>query len=294
LAALIALGSGFLGGLSIWAAVMATTTLLQQLFLDQSALDVGLFPFDEVRLIDGSRRLTFLDGIFGFLGRLVSRLGPGYAEQEPRTNRWRWRAGHGQLAVFAGVLATFYVAGLVYSKLPGPNSWYSALYGLLIIMLFGCLLTTGAAFLLDYFRIPLVSTLLAVSFFTWWISGADRYYEVKLSAGLIPPTLEQVAFTSLQPPKKTLVIVTAAGGGIQAAAWTAQVLTGLEQIYGNEFRDSIGVVSSVSGGSVGAMFFLDRWDDLASADTRKKILDNAMESSLEQGAFSSRGWWVCG
>ena len=59
-------------------------------------------------------------------------------------------------------------------------------------------------------------------------------------------------------------MVTAAGGGIQAAAWTAQVLTGLDEIYGKEFSDSIGVVSSVSGGSVGAMFFLDRWDDLAA------------------------------
>ena len=284
------LGIGFGGGVCIWAVVMVATTLLQQLFLDQSALDVGLFPFDEFRLIDRRRRLTFLDGIVAFLARIVSRLGPGYAEQEPTTRRWRWRPGHGQLAIFAGVLSSAYVAALIFSEVPRPNSWYSALYGLLTMMLSICLLTTGAAFLMDFFRIPLVPTLLAVSFFTWWVSDADSYYQVKQPADLRPLTLEQVAFTKLQPPKKTLVVVTAAGGGIQAAAWTAQVLTGLEEIYGKEFSDSIGVVSSVSGGSVGAMFFLDRWDDLASNGACQKIRDNAMDSSLEATAWGWSGW----
>jgi len=56
--------------------------------------------------------------------------------------------------------------------------------------------------------------------------------------------------------KRTLVVVTAAGGGIQASAWTAQVLTGLHERYKNTFTQSIGVISAVSGGSVGVMFFL--------------------------------------
>jgi hypothetical protein len=289
LATLGMLGGGFVGGVCIWVLVMVATTLLQRLFLDQSALDVGLFPFDAFRFIDRKRRLTFLDGIFEFLARIVSRLGPGYSEQEPTTRRWRWRHGHGQLAVFAAVLSSAYVAALIFSEVPRPNSGYSALFGLLTMMLSICLLTTGAAFLLDFFRIPIVPTLLAVSFFTWWISGADSYYQVKQPADLRPLTLDQVAFTR-QPPKKTLVVVTAAGGGIQAAAWTAQVLTGLEEIYGREFSDSIGVVSSVSGGSVGAMFFLDRWDDLASNGACQRIRDNAMDSSLEATAWGWSGW----
>jgi Patatin-like phospholipase len=284
------LGAGFLGGLVVWVVVMLATTLFQQVFLDQSTLDVGLFPFDKVRFIAAKRRLTLLDGIFSSLARFVSRLGPGYARLDPTTHRWRWRPGHGQLAVFAGVLVSAYVAGLFYSEVPRPHSWYSALFGLLIMMLSICIVTTGAAFLLDFFRIPLVLTLLTVSFFTWWVSGADSYYEVTRTADLKPLKLEQVAFTKLQPPKKTLVVVTAAGGGIQAAAWTAEVLTGLVEIYGNEFSDSIGVVSSVSGGSVGAMFFLDRFDDLASDDTRKKIRDYSMDSSLEATAWGWAGW----
>ena len=289
-AILIWLGGGFVGGIIIWVAAMLATTLLQQLFLDQPALDVGLFPFDRLRLINSSRRLTLLDGSFHYLARKVSRLGPGYAEEDPATHRWRWRPGHGQLAIFVAVLSLGYFVALVFWDVPRPNSWYSALFGLLTMMLSGCVLTTGAAFLLDYFRIPLVPTLLTVSLFTWWVSGADSYYEVKESPTSRPLTLQEVDFTKTKQPKKTLVVVTAAGGGIQAAAWTAQVLTGLEEIYGKELRDSIGVVSSVSGGSVGAMFFLDRWDHLASADARQKIRESAMDSSLEATAWGWSGW----
>jgi hypothetical protein len=276
-------------GVGVWVGVMLATTLLQQLFLDQPALDVGLFPFDRLRLIGAGRRLTFLDGLVAFLARSVSRLGPGYAVLDPTTRRCRWRPGHGQLVIFTAVLSSAYLASLVFSDVPRSNSWYSALFGLLTLMLSLCLVTTGAAFLLDYFRIPLVPTLLAVSFFNWWVSGADSYYEVK-PADVRPLTLEQVAFTRLQPAKKTLVVVTAAGGGIQAAAWTAQVLTGLEETYGQEFHDSIGVLSSVSGGSVGALFFLDRWEDLASADALRQVRENALDSSLEATAWGWAGW----
>ena len=167
---LASLSGGFLAGVCIWIAVMLMTTLLQQLFLDQSALDAGLFPFDKLRMVKKNWRLSFLDRLVGFLARSVSRLGPGYAVDDQAAHRWRWLPGHGQLAIFAAVLASAYVFGLFFSELPRPNSWYSALFGLLIIMLLIGVLTTGAAFLLDFFRIPLVPTLLAVSFFTWWIS----------------------------------------------------------------------------------------------------------------------------
>jgi hypothetical protein len=57
--------------------------------------------------------------------------------------------------------------------------------------------------------------------------------------------------------KKTLVVVTASGGGIQAAAWTAKVLTELDQKFPG-LSQSVGLMSSVSGGSVGTMFYLGK------------------------------------
>jgi len=76
-------------------------------------------------------------------------------------------------------------------------------------------------------------------------------------------------------------VVTAAGGGIQAAAWTARVLTGLEETYGKAFADSLRVVSAVSGGSVGTLFYLD-----ARANPSKAV-ENAAGSGL---AATARGW----
>jgi hypothetical protein len=60
------------------------------------------------------------------------------------------------------------------------------------------------------------------------------------------------------------------GGGIQAAAWTAKVLTGLQTqlqtelpgiagVPGRTFADSIALVSSVSGGAHGSLFFLSQY-----------------------------------
>jgi len=57
-----------------------------------------------------------------------------------------------------------------------------------------------------------------------------------------------------RPVGKTLVVVTCPGGGIHAAAWAAHVLEQLDARY-EGFRDSIALISGVSGGSVGTMFY---------------------------------------
>ena len=54
--------------------------------------------------------------------------------------------------------------------------------------------------------------------------------------------------------KTTLVLVTCPGGGIHAAAWASMVLEKLDQRY-IDFADSICMISGVSGGSVGTVFF---------------------------------------
>jgi hypothetical protein len=54
-----------------------------------------------------------------------------------------------------------------------------------------------------------------------------------------------------------MVVVAAAGGGIYSAMWTARVLAGLQEEFGREFSQSIRLISAVSGGAVGAMYFVD-------------------------------------
>ena len=57
--------------------------------------------------------------------------------------------------------------------------------------------------------------------------------------------------------KRTMVVVTTSGGGIQASAWTAKVLANMDAEC-SAFSESIGLVSGVSGGSVGSMYYLGK------------------------------------
>jgi predicted acylesterase/phospholipase RssA len=88
--------------------------------------------------------------------------------------------------------------------------------------------------------------------------------------------------------------VAADGGGIQSAAWTARVLTGLElkcrEEFGSQYRDfgrSIRLISSVSGGSVGAMYFVNAYDEngLPEEPALEKVVELAETSSLDDIAW---------
>ncbi len=109
---------------------------------------------------------------------------------------------------------------------------------------------------------------------------ADRPYLMDI--------LDKYELPSGMGGKRTLVVVTASGGGIQASAWTARVLTGLGERL-PWFDQSIGLLSGVSGGSVGVMQYLAHRGLRApeggsmslTPDTRQKIRDMASASSLE-------------
>lgn len=87
---------------------------------------------------------------------------------------------------------------------------------------------------------------------------------------------------------KTLVVVTCPGGGIHAAAWSSFVLDQLCEEY-PDFRNSICVVSGVSGGSVGSYLFVShQYQDVLgefAADGANSSFDLATQSSLESIAF---------
>jgi hypothetical protein len=105
------------------------------------------------------------------------------------------------------------------------------------------------------------------------------------------PELKEVAAVWERQGRRTLVAVTASGGGIQAAAWTARALVGLHELYGDPFLRSVRLVSAVSGGSVGAMYALDAWPPTAAAEWQypaaaplppdDSVCGRAMASSLE-------------
>jgi hypothetical protein len=94
---------------------------------------------------------------------------------------------------------------------------------------------------------------------------------------------------------RPLIIVTATGGGIHAAMWTAEVLEELEKRLpgdpntgSHSFHDSILLMSTVSGGSVGAMYFLREYnhpDSFQTASLDDHLVSSAACSSLEAVAW---------
>ncbi|MFO0915508.1 MAG: hypothetical protein U0795_21270 [Pirellulales bacterium] len=87
---------------------------------------------------------------------------------------------------------------------------------------------------------------------------------------------------------RTLVIVTCPGGGIHAAAWVTCVLESIGAEYAG-FRDSICLISGVSGGSVGALFYVSQAYSDVLGGRKTGVVESAFErataSSLEPIAF---------
>lgn len=162
------------------------------------------------------------------------------------------------------------------------------------------------AFLFDRFRFPLVLAVLAFVFVSNLTSKSDHFYEIRAAPILpsISPAQVLASANRLAPdqdhPHGRIVVVATAGGGIQAAAWTAQVLTGLQaELHQRspdqpiKFADSIALISSVSGGAVGTMFFVSHYgknpqgEGFAASDTDlPSIVQMAEAPALDDVAWA--------
>src|SRR5262249_13290002 len=115
---------------------------------------------------------------------------------------------------------------------------------------------SGFTFLLDAYRFPILSAIVIVTAAAGFRDHtfATRTPALKASALLPQDVMKARAAHS------RIVVVAAAGGGIQAAGWTARVLHGLVRATPpdrlDEFLGSLVVVSGVSGGSVGLAPFV--------------------------------------
>ncbi len=220
-------------------------------------------------------------------------------------------SGH-QLATAAVLVQVLsYVAiGMLSAPVAGSHShaagWYrlltplseqqpAALFYLLFLLGLFTWFCSGAAFILDIVRVPVLTSILAISL-VFGLMGTDHYYEVYRGDGhAAPPSPSDVVHAWEQKrgsENAPMVIVATSGGGIRAAAWTAEVLTGLTQECevapgGSRFTSSLLLVSAVSGGSEGAMYFVGSYerDGGVPLATLGDIRRNAYHSSL-----SSVGW----
>ena len=151
---------------------------------------------------------------------------------------------------------------------------------LLLVLIFWMGLLAALTFFVDRFRFPVLMVLAVFLFCVTRLGSSDHVFStVELQNPATLPT-PQIAFQNAPEP---LIVVAAAGGGIQSAAWTSRVLCGLRADKSlTEFQSSVLAISGVSGGSVGTMFYVRCLEAPATDDTPAKWAQN---SSLEAIAW---------
>jgi hypothetical protein len=242
--------------------------------------------------------------LLAFLNRLNSLTGGGAAREGyivVKQGVARVYEGHVAAAGFLIMLAVVYTVSYhLFKPKPVLDRWRPpTLYYLLLMITIGGFLLSGATFLLDRYRVPVILVSVAVSALIYALLKVDHYYRVadadQPPSGSIGGNLRKAlkARLELQPGKgKTVVVVCASGGGIQAAGWTTQVLAGLQDRYGPEFTRAVCLVSSVSGGSVGTLHYLDHFDrkeGCPPADELDQLVNDSVAESLD-----ATGWGLAG
>ena len=157
-----------------------------------------------------------------------------------------------------------------------------ALAFLLILLITATWPLAGLAFFLDRFRVPTLTVVAVWLGLAWILPTSDHVFVTHPApAARVPLSPADVLGRSGHP---VVAVVAASGGGIRAAGWAARVLTGIQETS-PDFIESVRFVSAVSGGSVGAMHFVDRCErGPGRCDARglAAIVERAMASSLNE------------
>ena len=274
---LAASAGGLLAGLAV---VMVAFILALRLGRpqDDEALEVFAFPAilvlrrlgggGWVRALKNKKQPPVAPGSYaahdGWLSRFVAaRLGPGYGTKPSDGNPPALHSGFrfASWVVLIFLICYVYSGEITYWHLrsldqwdPGGASNNVLNYLLMFLILWNCILA-GITFFVDRFRIPALVALGFLLLVISFLGGSDHQFltlNQTISSSSLP-TPQQV----FRQSPESVVVVAAAGGGIQSAAWTSKALCSLRtQLAPQHFQQSVLAVSGVSGGSVGALFYL--------------------------------------
>jgi hypothetical protein len=186
-------------------------------------------------------------------------------------------------------LVVYGILGLFKRSRRGEPSGIPTLVYVLLLLMLAAWTLPALSFALDPYHIPIVLLLVAWLMIVSRSPRTDHFFDtvsIPYAPGAqtaaqptncAPNPAEVLAF----PEDGKVVVVAASGGGIQAAAWTARVLTGLETQNPGKFARAVRLISSVSGGSVGALYFSSRYQTDGSLTELPDIVSDAKTSSLE-------------
>ena len=192
------------------------------------------------------------------------------------------------VTLFAAYLV-IYLIGLFFWLRPAGNGSLLLDLGIttmtycLVLITLLCWFLSGITFYADRFRVPSIILLLLILIF----SREDHTYLVQRheDPAAVPPTPHSIIQSRNGDPY--IIFVAANGGGIQSAAWTAEVLTRIDEQCreidprANGCSNAIALISGVSGGSVGTMYFVDGYGPTSDRRAMNKIVRrSAAMSSL--------------
>lgn len=198
---------------------------------------------------------------------------------------------------------TFCRSAYKFLHFPNAERDLPVLATILVICSFTLWAIGGLAFLLDRYRIPVLTTILVLIFLPkvfHWTYGEHYFLAVdRTDTTVIPPSPAQVLALRTHDPSDPLIVITATGGGIHAAAWTTEILGRLEQEFVKDpslhsalpgashynFHDHVLLASGVSGGSVGLMSYLLEYTAPQQSFDRARMTGAAACSSIEDVAW---------
>jgi predicted acylesterase/phospholipase RssA len=162
--------------------------------------------------------------------------------------------------------------------------WVPTVASIVLLLILAGWTLSAITFFFDRYRTPLFTVAIAAA--SIFGTPACTEYEVATQPRAGTYTLATPAAVMKAIPARPLVIA-AAGGGIQAGAWTARVLQGLDEEIRSAGGTLIGrtaAVSSVSGGSMGALFF-----GAYNGSQLAEATDQALKPSLDEIATALVG-----
>jgi hypothetical protein len=216
-----------------------------------------------------SRQPRLLIAFFRWLGGWA---GPGYVDGGAVL------PGHGTATLCVAIFGALFL--LFAFDLVHP----ATLVSLLNAVLLWTFVLAGASFLFDGFRFPFLIALAALLWLTAQFARSDQYFATHQAAGVAPLAPRDVLEAGRRHDPDRAVVVCAAGGGIQMGAWVTRVLAGLEEVTQGAFSPRVRLVSSVSGGSYGTLYYTASFED-GRLRHPEAVVASARVSSLDRMAF---------
>jgi Dyp-type peroxidase family len=171
------------------------------------------------------------------------------------------------LALFGAIVLIYSIArGSLRPPVPAIGFQLPPLAYMIFLLFSAAWTASAAAFFLDRYRFPVMTALGVALLLAVTIGGTDHEFAVVDEGLSAPPSIRSAIMLAdsrdrirggQASEQRPIVVVAVGGGGLHQAAWTTRVLTGLTDLWGKKFSDNLRLVSAVSGGSVGSLFFLN-------------------------------------